>query len=109
MIGTLNRATRRKLDRRAKQLFVRIEERTARRELVQLARRYGGKFACRGRLAGGADFAVSFSPDGVTWGEKEQDGFCAFVAYGPDGEHMFDWGGDGLDLLEEVALNGAGA
>lgn len=102
MNGTLNRAARRRLDKRAKQLFVRIEDREARRELVQLACQFGGKFSCRGRLAEGVEFAVCFSPDGITWGEKESDGVCAFEVYGPDGEHLYGYGGDGMDLETEV-------
>ncbi len=99
----LNRATRRRLDKRAKKLFVRIEDREARRELVQLACQFSGKFSCRGRLAGGVEFAVCFSPDEITWGEKESDGFCSFEVYGPDGEHLYGYGGEGYDLLEEVS------
>lgn len=98
----LNRATRRRLDKRAKQLFVRIEDRTARCELIQLACEFCGKFSCRGKLAGGVEFAVCFSPDGITWGEREPDGFCSFEVYGPDGEHLCGYGGDGYDLETEV-------
>lgn len=103
MIWMLSRATRRRLDKRAKQLFVRIEDRAARCELIHLARRYGGKFLCQGWLEGGTAFAVCFSPDGITWGEREPDGFCQFEEYGQAGEHLFGYGGDGLDLLEEVS------
>ena len=102
MIGTLNRATRRRLERKTLRKLPKIEDETARREIIQLHAEAGADLCYSGKLVNGNDFVVRVSPDGITWGEREPDGFCSFEVYGPDGEHLFGYSGDGYDLETEV-------
>ena len=53
-------------------------------------------------LDSGSDFGLYFAPDGLRYGEQEADGFCQIEVYGPYGEHLYGYGGDGLDLEAEV-------
>lgn len=102
MTGTLNRATRRRLERETLRRVEKIEDITARRELMSIARQESAYFGCSGTLDSGVDFGLYFTPDGLRYGEREEDGFCSFEVYGPDGEHLYGYGGDGLDLETEV-------
>lgn len=102
MTGTLNRATRRRLERETLRRVEKIEDEAARREIIQLHTDVCADVCYLGILDGGKDFVLRVSPDGLTWGEREKDGFCAFEVYGPDGEHLYGYGGDGLDLETEV-------
>lgn len=102
MIGTLNRATRRRLERKTLRKLPKIEDEDARREIIQLHEEVGADLCYSGELVNGNDFVVRVSPDGITWGEREPDGFCSFEVYGPDGEHLWGYGGDGYDLEAEV-------
>ena len=74
----------------------------ARRELVSLADEMNCSFMYEGRIKDGKDFAVCVGIDGLTWGAKDAEGFCELEEYGQDGELLYGWGGDGLDLLAEV-------
>lgn len=103
MIGQPNRATRRRLAREVLRRVEKLEDETARRELIQLHTEAGADLCYSGTLDGGNDFVVRVSPDGLIYGEREEDGFCEFERYGSDGEHLYGYGGEGLDL-ETVVL-----
>lgn len=96
-----NRVTRRKLDKRVRKLVLHVDEIEARCELIRLSGEIGGPIIAKGIDAEGADFVICVTQDGIRYGTQD-DGFCELEAYGPDGEHMFGWGGDGLDLEKEV-------
>lgn len=96
---TLNREGRRRIGK----LISRIDRLSARAELIQVAYNRHCTLTVEGEADGGKVFAVHITPYGIRYGEREADGYCAFDAYGPDGEHTFSWGGDVLDLLEEVS------
>lgn len=97
-----NRATRRRLERETLCKVERIENETVRREIIQLHTDVGADACYLGVLDSGNNFVLRASPGGLTWGEREEDGFCSFEVYGPDGEHLYGYGGDGLDLETEV-------
>lgn len=96
---TLNRKDRRRINK----LVSHIDRQSARAELIQIANRRYCTLSAAGEAGGGKNFAVYVDPYGIRYGEREADGFCAFDTYGPDGGHLFGWGGDGYDLLEEVS------
>lgn len=98
----LNRATRRRLEQEALRRVEKIKDITARRELIRIAREKSAYFGCSGTLDSGADFGLYFAPDGLHYGERDEDGFCSFEVYGPDGGHLYGYGGDGYDLETEV-------
>lgn len=95
----LNRRDRRHIYK----LAAHIGRLSAREELIRIARARSCALTVEGEMDGGKTFAVHITPDGIRCGEREPDGFCTNDAYGPNGEHLFSWGGDGLDLLEEVS------
>lgn len=95
----LNRRDRRYIYK----LVARMDRLSAREELIQMSRARSCTLTAGGEMDGGKGFAAYITPDGIHYGERDADGFCTFDAYGPDGEHLFSWGGDGLDLLEEVS------
>lgn len=96
---TLNREARRHIGK----LISHIDRLSARVELIQVVHNRHCTLTIEGEADGGKDFAIHITPYGIRYGEREADGCCAFDAYGPDGEHMFGWSGDVLDLLEEVS------
>lgn len=102
MIGTLNRATRRRLAREVLRRVEKIENVAVRLDLIQLHTEAGADLCYSGQLDNGNAFALRVSPDGITWGEMEPDGFCSFEVYSEDGEHLYGFGGDGYDLETEV-------
>jgi len=106
MIAQPNRATRRKLEREVLHRVDRIEDGTARCEIIQLHTDAWADICYFGTLDNGNDFALRAAPYGLIWGEQESDGFCSFEIYGPDGEHLYGFGGDGYDL-EKVVLRRA--
>lgn len=93
------------MDRKVRPLVKHIERKAARQKLVQLAQAqppYAARLTITGEN-GGRDFAICVTPDGLCYGERDFDGACDLEAYGPDGELLLGWGGDGLNLLEEVS------
>lgn len=100
-----NRATRRRLAREVIRRIEKIEAEAARVELIQIHTEADADLCYLGTLENGNDFVLRVSPDGLTYGEREEDGFCSFEVYGSDGGHLYGFGGDGYDL-EKVALNG---
>ena len=96
------RIERRRLKQRVKRLTERIEDITARRELIRLVQAPPSRLTFTGKVNGSKDFALCVTPDGLRYGEKDTDGSCDLEAYGPDGDFLFGWGGDNLDLPEEV-------
>lgn len=97
-----NRATRRRLERETLRKLPKIEDEDARREIIQLHEEAGADLCYSGELVNGNDFVLRASPDGLTYGEQGKDGFCQFEVYGPDGEHLFGYSGDGYDLEAEA-------
>jgi len=108
MMAQPNRASRRRLKREVLHRVDKIEDETARSEIIQLHTDAWADICYLGTLENGNDFALRASQDGLIWGEQEEDGFCSFEVYGPYGEHLYGFGGDGYNL-EEVVLNGSGA
>ena len=98
-----NRATRRKLERVVLRLVDKIEDEAARREIILVHTDAWAEVCYFGTLDSGNDFALRVSPDGLTWGEKEEDGFCSFEVYSPDGGHLYGFGGDGYDLEKVIS------
>lgn len=98
----MNRTERRRIERRMRRLTAHIEEQKARLEMIQLVQNIPAHVTITGKLDTGADFALCAAPNGLRYGERDPDGFCSIEAYGPDGEHVYGWGGDNLDLLQEV-------
>lgn len=99
MEATLNRKDRRHISK----LVSHIDRQSARAELIQIAHRRHCTLSAAGEVDRGRCFAVYVDPFGIRYGEREIDGFCTFDTYGPDGGHLFSWGGDGYDLLKEVS------
>lgn len=97
MNRTLNRATRRRLKQETLRKLPKIEDECTRREIIRLH-----ADACSDVCYLGNDFSLRVSPEGLTWGEREEGGFCSFEVYGPDGGHLFGYSGDGYDLETEV-------
>ncbi|MCI9156277.1 MAG: hypothetical protein HFF44_04945 [Lawsonibacter sp.] len=97
-----NRATRRKLEREVLHRVDKIEDEAARCEIIQLHTDAWADICYLGTLDNGNDFVLRASPDGLTYGEREEDGFCLFERYGPDGGHLYGFGGDGYDLETAV-------
>ena len=102
MMAQPNRATRRKLGREVLRRVDKIEDEVARYEIIQLHADAWADICYFGTLDNGKDFALRASPDGITWGEQEEDGFCSFEIYGADGGHLYGYGGDGYDLETEM-------
>lgn len=105
MSSRLSHAALSRLEEGALRLVDHIEDITARRELMRLAQREGAYFGCSGTLDSGTDFGLYFDPYGLRYGELEADGFCQVEVYGPDGDHLYGFGGDGYDL-EDVVCGG---
>lgn len=102
MNKNLGRATLCRLEEGVSRLVDHIEDITARRELMSIAQEESAYFGCSGVLDSGLDFGLYFDDAVLCFGEREPDGFCSFEVYGPDGEHLFGYGGDGYDLAAEV-------
>ena len=102
MKQAFNRATRRTLDKRVRKLVLHVDEIKARCELIRLSEEIGTPIIAKGIDAEGADFVICATQDGIRYGTQDDDEHCELDAYGSDGEHMFGWGGDGLDLENEV-------
>lgn len=102
MTRKLSRDTLRRLEDGASRLVDHIEDITARRELLQIAREERAYLGCSGTLDSGKDFGLYFDDAVLRYGERDEDGFCSFEVYGPDGEHLYGYGGDGYDLEAEV-------
>lgn len=102
MTRNLSRATLRRLEDGVSRLVDHIEDITARQELMRIAREERAYLGCSGTLDSGLDFGLYFDDEVLCFGEREQDGFCSFDLYGPDGEYICGYGGDGYDLEEEV-------
>lgn len=103
MEGRMNRADRRRAWKQARPFINRVEDAEARKKLVELHQDREGCLTYAGRWSNGVEFAVCVDPYGLTWGTKDKDGACDFESCGPDGEVIFGWGGDNMDLIEEVA------
>lgn len=101
----LNRRERRRLEQKARHLIQLIDSIEVRRELLQLVQALPYGLIYTGRKRDGKDFSICITPDGIRYGEREKDRFCVFEDYGPRGEHLFSWSGDGIDLLEGVPLS----